>query len=496
MKYLSLLLILFAGSACAESTEVLIQQLTAAVRTELNDPQAQKDSDFNRKEQLLRCLVDIKVNSVEGKPRTGYADYYLSSIEHLGGTSSSKTTQELCQALGKQVRSEIAERQTALVESSKKKMSEAIRSALAARTSRDFDGPMDIARNALPDGDIVNSKDPTHKALVQAIQNTTNFFRHLQDYVVGLGHESFAISENRWKNIFALQNDFSVFMPRSEVLSGLEEFHKRVLPPEGSRPMTQEEYERKGWELVSTAKSLDDLERVNTQFAALTHSDEAAGLSMKSLTLAMSILREYARTYSTVKRGEISQSDIRSLVLREPELHNDVFANLRNQLLLAGVSHLLQASDKPKDGEMPPAYLNRITERAVASGDWDLLVRAIELMPTVNPDSRHPLADRLATRNFLAGLNQERGRQYALAVGSYQKAMNAGSSSIKVELIEQRLEKIRKDHPDAFPQTPSESSQASDKNGAASGTRLFPGVGGWPIAPYRLNEPLRSPAKP
>lgn len=371
MKRLFLPLLFVAGLIHAESPEILIQQLTTSVRAELNDPH----SDSYRQGQILETLVSIKVNSVEGKPRPGREDDFLGNLERLASSSTSKATQDLCQTLAKQTQNVITERQTAAVENIKKRMPETIRAALAAKASRDLDALIAVASAVLADGEIAGSKDPAHRAIVQAVYNTNRFFCELQDYLASLGHEAPFISAGRWRNIVSLPEDFSMFLPRSEVLAGLEEFQRRIAPTQDRKALTREEFEKRSREIAETAQSPDDLERVNTQLAALMRSDEAMGLYSNTVPRLVATLREYARTYAAAKSGKVSQGDVESIVTNQPELRNDALLALSNRLLLVALPPLLQVSDQAADGETPVAYLQRLTERAVSAADWDLLAR-------------------------------------------------------------------------------------------------------------------------
>ncbi len=248
MKLVPLLfLFLLAGTACAETTGVLIQQLTDAVRTELNDPANLKNPNGSYQYQIFESIVEIKASYVDDRPRPGSADQLLKAIGKLETASTSKATQELCRTLDKQIRSEIAELQASEIEKIKKETSSAIRAALTAKATRDFDTPLATLESAFSGSYLINNQDRSHQNLIQEVENAENLLRELQDYLASAGQETPSIRENRWRNLLSLRTDLTILLPRSELLAGLEEFRKRVDVSAPGKPVTQEEFEAKGW---------------------------------------------------------------------------------------------------------------------------------------------------------------------------------------------------------------------------------------------------------
>lgn len=60
--------------------------------------------------------------------------------------------------------------------------------------------------------------------------------------------------------------------------------------------------------------------------------------------------------------------------------------------------------------------------------------------------------DSTALTQFSAGLNQERAKQYAMAVISFQGALKTGSQLLPAEIIGDHLEAIKAAHPQEFEQ--------------------------------------------
>jgi hypothetical protein len=128
------------------------------------------------------------------------------------------------------------------------------------------------------------------------------------------------------------------------------------------------------------------------------------------------------------------------------------FAALRDQLLLFAVPRLLglPETQDAKPGETLPVYLLRLANTARETSDWGLLERLLERSQQVNAGAVFTPEDRAELPHFLAGINQERARQYALAVGSFEAALKTGSQIISPEVIGDHLDSIRKEHPQEF----------------------------------------------
>jgi hypothetical protein len=118
-------------------------------------------------------------------------------------------------------------------------------------------------------------------------------------------------------------------------------------------------------------------------------------------------------------------------------------------------------------------------------------------------------SDSAALTQFLAGLNQERARQFSLAVVSFQATLKTGSQLIPPETIGEHLEKIRAEHPQDFEQgmkltlsAPADASDSRTSSPSPPATyptvgagRVFLGPNGRPV-PATEETTIAIPAKP
>jgi len=102
---------------------------------------------------------------------------------------------------------------------------------------------------------------------------------------------------------------------------------------------------------------------------------------------------------------------------------------------------------------LPTTYLQRILAEARKKEEWPLMKRVLECFVPFDPSGAFVSTnDRNTLQSFVTGLNQEKARQYAFAVSSYEAALKTGSQVIPAEMIGEHLENIRKNNPKEFEQ--------------------------------------------
>ena len=114
------------------------------------------------------------------------------------------------------------------------------------------------------------------------------------------------------------------------------------------------------------------------------------------------------------------------------------------------------AAGQPRTGETVADYLNRVNTAAADSGNWVQLKKVLEAQLQLgrNGTGNTPF---LQTANsgvnaLLTALNQDAGGQYALAIRSYQTSLSNPNDFIPPKFIGERLEKIKREHPQEYDQ--------------------------------------------
>ena len=105
-------------------------------------------------------------------------------------------------------------------------------------------------------------------------------------------------------------------------------------------------------------------------------------------------------------------------------------------------------SNPPKMDETVSAYLDRLIATASTDGNLALLQRVLATKVALGNAS--VLSYTKGTQQFLAGLSQDAGGQYDLAVTSYENAMKEADGFLPLKVVGERLAAIKKDHPEDF----------------------------------------------
>lgn len=192
-------------------------------------------------------------------------------------------------------------------------------------------------------------------------------------------------------------------------------------------------------QILAKIKTLDDLDQLLPEFQASITSDRGTWSTMAS------DLTTIARTYRDLRAGNSARVNLNlsGSENREP------LATLRGQLAIFALPRILAVgdADRPQPGETAITYLRRMIAAARERKDWQFASRILGAMQTAQAsDLLLQSGDSTALSNFLAALNYEKAREFALAVNSFQSALKTGSELIPAADIGERLTAIKRDH--------------------------------------------------
>jgi hypothetical protein len=447
-----ILLLLWSNFAGAETTAELLDQLKAAAKKEIQASGSLRDAGGEPRREQLR-LIDVQLG--QGASDASVPNL-IEAVERLEVLATTDEVADLCAKLARQLREEERKRETALIEELEHGFTSALQAALAANTAQDLDGPMASVQRLVAKAGASSSINERLRQLIGACPEISGFLLHLQNYLAGFGRED---SYNRQLPLLlSFSGGGSDFIPRSQFLARLAELEKRrkpaerppadVLPPPNNAP-TPENVEETVAGIIRAADSLDAMDEAARKLEALPLADQAA-----QVVGALRELRTLRRIYADIKEGRgttVHVGDIMENLSSETE---KALSRLRLKLLLFALPPALGLSDAEaaRPGENSVNYINRITSLARTRGDWMLLGRTMDVAQTLKIETTTDGNERTDLQSFLAGLNQERAGQYALAVGSLEAALKTGSQFIPPEVIGQHLEKIRTDHPEEYEQ--------------------------------------------
>jgi hypothetical protein len=228
-----------------------------------------------------------------------------------------------------------------------------------------------------------------------------------------------------------LSTEYAEFFPRSQML--------RLLNPAPEAESAAQE-EPSPAKISAILQRIDSLEKLEKGIAELREFD-----AWSAAAEVAQQLEGILESYKALQRGTAVELQ---LPTQDRERHM-VITMLRAELLKIGIARLLDSQFQPQ--ETLQEYFSRVSREARERANWAKLGQISVLASAMDMENLLGLAqDREAIASFLSGLNQEKAHQLQLAVISYQMALKSGSQQIPAEEIGRRIEKIRKEDPDAY----------------------------------------------
>jgi hypothetical protein len=204
--------------------------------------------------------------------------------------------------------------------------------------------------------------------------------------------------------------------------------------------------------ILASIKTLDDIEPNLPAFK------KAAEADMARFHTVDHDLETLMTAAAAVKHGDFSRT---SMALFGGFNRHPKIPELRQQLALALMAGILDAKGEtaPKPSETAKQLAHRLANDARERKAWGRLREILEA-----PGRYHTLndtfapSDTVAVRTFMAGQNMEDAAVWQEAASSYIAALKTGSTFIPVDAIKQRLELLRKQHPQEYARAVEQSS--------------------------------------
>lgn len=423
--------------AMAATTNEQLEQLKDVIREEIRHPDSKDPSGIPNAMSLQVHLVELlgAVDSDNPTQRT------ISALNEIQPLLSSKESRALCDGLAKQIREENARREKACVDQMRTEYTAVVRAALNAKDIKELD-PLIMKVNRLvadarsfPDGGKV-------KEMAFQGGRLSEFLCGWQTILSGSRRESFA----NLQSLINQDRNFGDWLPRSEVLTRLNAAEAEMYPGKAS-PAAEKEVEAKARQIVADTHTLADMKGSLEKLEALSAASPRSNSYLSTMSSYLSSLQTY---YLESEQG-ISQTSTVFFVNHLGGANAEELASLRAQLVLHIVYHFLRVAetDAPKPDENTASYLRRVKTKARDEANWEQLSRILEVEQgsQLSPTSSNDLN---AMHSYLAGTNLVRARQYALAVTAFHRSLNTGSQLISAEMIGDRLDDIRKQHPQEY----------------------------------------------
>ena len=304
---------------------------------------------------------------------------------------------------------------------------------LAATTAKEID-PILAELAAIQTG-AQSSGDGSEKKGAALVRGTLEFTRQWQEFLAARSVGNLEKVRSLLANLTGLSRDYPG-IPRSEILA--RAYGEDVIATDGKKTASPAVLDSPD-QVLAKIKTLDDLDRLLPAFQASITSDRNTWSTMSNELLSI------ARTYRDLRAGNSARVNLNlsGSENREP------LASLRGQLAVFALPRILAVgeADRPLANETALTFLRRMIAAARERKDWQFASRILGVMQNAQAsDTLLQSGDSAALTNFLAALNYEKAREFALAVNSFQSALKTGSELIPAGDIGERLAAIKRDH--------------------------------------------------
>jgi hypothetical protein len=309
-----------------------------------------------------------------------------------------------------------------------------------AKKTEDIDETLSDLQKFLIQRNGYNAVDQT---LYQQVSSGFDFARAWQEYLAHLAHDESELAQTALQQINQTNSEVGL-LPRSVVLDRLNILSASI-SAKNTAAANAENSEVAS--ILSNVKTLDDLRPAVQKLSALSHSD--SGVAHK----AYMTLVPLARLYESAKEG---LPQVLNLNFASDSGELGIRPQIQAQLLVFVLRHYFDSykGPTPAGDEKPQDFVNQVIADAVARQDWPLLRKALNGQAYLNRNSSLGVyatnTISSSVESLLAGLNQEEAGQFAMAVMSYQTALKASDTTTTAKLIGDKLEAIRKDHPNEY----------------------------------------------
>ncbi len=365
-------------------------------------------------------------------------DYeFRQGLEMLQSYASSEKTQQLAQALASEAGKELTKREKVATSELDELIAKHVKTATDASTAAELDTPLAELSKAQRSARY-RGGSRRDGGLAERLQQATQFVSHWQDYLSAKEAGRTEQARSALSNLAGYSHDNS-FIPRSKLLALINSLATEQATPR----IPQEPIKASLKNFLADIKTLDDL-------VAAKESLKTNGFAGEGSSDIVPALRSLANSYELVKTGQAT-----SLRLTWTEsLASVETARLREQFLVLALPRMLQVDEAKEgfqQGETAVAYLTRHLTSARQKQDWALAKRVLSTSQSLSLlDNVTTIPDWTMLDRFLTGLNQEKAKQYSLAVSSFQAALKTASQIVPPELIGEHLEAIHTQHSDDF----------------------------------------------
>lgn len=283
--------------------------------------------------------------------------------------------------------------------------------------------------------------DQTMQTIVAKINACYQFTTQWQDYLSAKNHGNTQTAQTILASLLNnRQPEAPVLIPRSQLLAASADLADTVKPAAAGAPTPDPKAVATEQKLAifSQIKTLDDIGSALPKLDVLN-----IGYPQNS---DIQELTRYGSVYADAKGGLPVKLD--QLENQGPNMPPDAgkadLSKVKSMLLLYVLPMYLglPPDQQPQPDETLRDYLDRLSAFAQGKSDW-LMLKKVTM-------TQQKLGYVSMPAEFYAGLDQETAGQYALAAQSYLMALKSNSLNLPSKLVGDRLDAIKKDHPDDY----------------------------------------------
>jgi hypothetical protein len=317
--------------------------------------------------------------------------------------------------------------------------------------------------------------DPDSQEILTRVNSVYQFVTQWQDYLSARNNGNKNEAQNDLRNLSSRSVGDFLLVPRSELLSRINDLGSIPGQPSSLSPEAQSANEDTQLAKIQT---LDDMAKILPSL-----SENSAVNSAQNLSRMVTI-------YSEVKSGLPVDIDLSPLNYFGGNVKPDI--GRIKAMLLAYLLPKFIGPDAPvfSANQTVDDYLRQSMDAAEAKSDLPLLLRLLQAQLKCASVPPPP-----GSQSYMAGLSQEIAGQYSLAVGSYENALKNPDTFLPSKVVGERLDEIKKDHASDYadgmksflnPPMPTYNNPFF----ARPGFNTAP----WPQPP-QINNPITPPAK-
>ncbi|MEQ1860628.1 MAG: hypothetical protein ABMA13_11895 [Chthoniobacteraceae bacterium] len=400
----------------------LIEQLLADVQAEMKSADAKRGAD----ERWRRLFTLMKIEQA----LDGSGVDLPQLLGEFEGQAGSEKLQQLSRELAVKVTDELAARKKAEEAEIAGLLDTEMKSVLDAKSAADLD--VLLAKLERFPHSLDTPYGPA-RTTGQRLNRAITFIRKWQDYLVARQAGDSAFSRVHIIGLF--DSAYEQVVPRSKLL---QVTFPQLDLAKNSVGWSNETEPTVGL-IAAGVKKLDQLSmavRLLDQIQPKTPYESKLSSDLRSLENA----------YAQARSGRFASLRLPKLFSSSEEitrLHEAVLS-----FALARALGLDESTHPVKPGEDAAAYFRRKLAEAQQKRDWSLVGRIVSTSISSTAEATNVSAsDAAVLTQFLAGLNQEKAKQFSLAVATFQAVLMSGSSIVPPEAIGEHIERIRAEHP-------------------------------------------------